>query len=448
MTLNTITLIRPNMGDWRSTDAFTPLALGILAARTPAGVEVRFYDERLEPIPADDQPDIAALSVETFTAHRAYTIADGYRSRGVTVILGGYHPTALPDEALQHADAVVIGDAEGCWEQLLADFQADRLEQRYSGGNARALETMLIDRTIFAGKRYVPIEVVQFTRGCRFACDFCSIHAFYGANLRTRPTADLYAELRTFNRRRLLFFADDNLFCSRERLAELLAMLVPLKLRWACQISIDASRDDDLLDQLKAAGCKAVLIGFESLEAANLKQMGKAWSKSDYKEVVRRLHQRSIAVYGTFVFGYDADTTESIERSLEFALDANLDIVNLNPLTPMPGSTLYKRLFDEGRLVEPDGRWWLNPDYRYGTPIFTPRGMSAEAMSEACYAAKRRFYEWRYIVRRAGQHLLRGNLFQAGIVALANIISRREVLAKQYRPFIGWKHGVNETHAS
>jgi radical SAM superfamily enzyme YgiQ (UPF0313 family) len=435
------------MGDWRSSDAFPPLALGILAARTPADVAVRLFDERIEAIPTDDNPDLAALSVETFTACRAYAIADAYRARGVPVVLGGYHPSALPDEALQHADAVVIGDAEGSWERLLEDFCHDRLQARYSGGNALALDDMRLNRRLFAGKPYVPIELLQYSRGCRFACDFCAIHAFYGNSLRVRPLASLQRELASLNRRRLLFFVDDNLFSSREHLMALLTTLTPLKLRWACQISIDAARDERLLDQLKAAGCKVALIGFESLEAANLKQMDKAWNRvgGDYPTVVRRLHARGIAVYGTFVFGYDADTPESIRHSLDFALKAGLDIVNLNPLTPTPGSALYQRLLHEGRLLQPDGKWWLNASYRYGTPIFTPRGMSAEVMNDTCFAAKQTFYAWRHIVRRVARPLFRGDFFQAGVVALANIISRREVLRKQNR-VLGGDGGGDNAH--
>ena len=171
-----LTLIRPNLGDYRSSDAMPPLAMGILAARAP-GWNVAFHDEKAEPLPNDDRPDLVALSVETFTARRAYAVADAYRQRGVPVVMGGYHPTFLPDEALQHADAVVIGDAEGAWERLLCDFKAGGLQPRYVGDRSAPLHDYRVERSIFRGKRYAPVELVQYGRGCRFACDFCSIHS-------------------------------------------------------------------------------------------------------------------------------------------------------------------------------------------------------------------------------------------------------------------------------
>jgi radical SAM superfamily enzyme YgiQ (UPF0313 family) len=425
------------MGDWRSSDAFTPLALAILAARTPTDVAVQLFDERLEAIPADDCPDLAAITVETFTARRAYEIADAYRARGVPVVLGGYHPTALPEEALRHADAVVIGDAEGSWEALIDDFRQDRLQRIYSGGNQRTLDDVRLDRSLFSGKRYAPVQLVQFGRGCRFVCDFCSIRTFYPDGTRVRPLASLLDELSKFDRRRLVFFVDDNLFSTRAELDALLTAITPLRLRWACQISIDAARDDALLDRLREAGCQLALIGFESLESVNLKQMSKPWNKvaGSYLEVVKKFHARGIALYGTFVFGYDHDTAESIRRSLDFALEARLDIANLNPLTPTPGSPLYERLRDEGRLVWQ--QWWTDPRYRYGAPIFMPRSISAEALAEECFNAKRKFYAWHRIATRIMRPALQLDAFQTGVVALANYISRQEIWRKQDRTLGG-----------
>ena len=427
-----LTLIRPNLGDYRSSDAMPPLAMGILAARA-SGWDVAFFDEKAEPLPLDDRPDLAALSVETFTARRAYAVADAYRARGVPVVLGGYHPTFLPDEALEHADAVVIGDAEGPWERLLQDFRQGRLERRYTGGNATALTDYRLDRSIYRGKRYAPAELVQYGRGCRFACDFCSIHSFYGSKLRMRPLDGLAREIEGLPKGRLLFFVDDNLFAGRQELLALLEALAPLKRRWSCQISIDVARDEALLDRLAEAGCAYVLIGFESLNPASLRQMGKRWNSvsGPYRSVVRALHARGIGIYGTFVFGYDADTADTIARTTDFALEARLEIANFNPLTPTPGSALYDRLLREGRLLSP--RWWLDPGYRYGDAIFEPRGMRADELAAGVFEARARFYSWRSI----GLRVLGGETpfspFHVGVTAAANIISRREIYNKQHR---------------
>jgi radical SAM superfamily enzyme YgiQ (UPF0313 family) len=427
-----IILIRPNMGDYRSTDAMPPLAMGILAARS-TGHQVRFFDDKTESIPANLEADLVALSVETFTARRAYQLADGYRQRGIPVVMGGYHPTFLPDESLLHADAVVSGDAEGAWESLLDDLSHGRLRRIYRGDNRAPLDGTRIDRSIFAGKRYAPIEVAQYGRGCRFVCEFCSIHQFYGSQVRTRPAEQFRAELESLDNRRLLFLVDDNLLSARADLDSLLDVLAPLRRRWACQISIDAASDPVLLDRLAEAGCCYVLIGFESLEAENLRQMHKPWNRvsGEYRKVVRELHARGIGVYGTFVFGYDHDTPDTIRRSLDFALEARLEIANFNPLTPTPGSGLYARLEAEGRLITP--RWWLDPAYRYGDPIFAPRLISPKQLVEDCFEAKRAFYAWAAIARRVLDNDIRFSWHSRTTTTVANLISRREVYRKQGR---------------
>lgn len=427
-----VVLIRPNMGDYRSTDAMPPLAMGILAARA-GNHSVTLIDDKVEPVPLELDADLVAMSVETFTAHRAYQLAAGYRAQGIRVVMGGYHPTLLPEEVLQHADAIVIGDAEGAWEALLADANNGVLQRRYQGDNQQSLADYRLDRSIFRNKRYAPIDLIQYGRGCRFACDFCSIHSFYGSTTRVRPVESLRAELEQLNRHRLLFFVDDNLFSSETNLHALLQAIRPLKLRWSCQISIDVARSPDMLDKLAEAGCIFVLIGFESMEPGNLRMMNKPWNSvsGSYKQVVRQLHQRGIGVYGTFVFGYDFDTPDTIKRSLEFALEAQLEIANFNPLTPTPGSPLYSRLRAEGRLLSPV--WWLDPEYRYGNPIFKPRAITPEQLAHGCFDARKQFYAWSSIARRVFMTDKPFALFGTSMTAIASVISRREIYRKQGR---------------
>lgn len=434
MKLESLTLIRANMGDYRSTDGLPPLSMAILAARTPPGIDVRLYDDKVEEIPEDDTPDLVAMTVETFTACRAYDIADRYRQRGIPVVMGGYHPSLLADEAMRHADAIVIGDAEGTWEQLLQDYQRGTMKPLYTGTNSRPMDDFVLDRSIFKGKKYAPVELVQYGRGCRFACEFCSIRAFYQDSIRRRSADSVADELLELNRRKLVFFVDDNLFNSRPALEQLCDAVKRVGIRWSCQITIDVARDDNLLDRMADAGCIFVLIGFESLSRDNLKQMGKRWNNvaGDYLSVVRKFHQRGMAVYGTFVFGYDSDSPDTIEQSLNFAMEANLEIANFNPLTPTPGTRLYNRLQAEQRLLSPE--WWLDPTYRYGDPIFVPKAMSPEVFAQKCFEAKRAFYSWRSIAKRILAFDAGFDMFRSGVVGLANVISRTEVLRKQYRP--------------
>ena len=438
--LRHVSFVRPNLGEGQPADAMTPLVFAILKARTPPGIATTVIDERVEPLRMAPT-DLVAMTVETFTARRAYEIAALYRRAGVPVVMGGHHPSMLPDEALRHADAVVVGDAEGAWERLLADASAGRLQRLYrskpgDGGPP------VYDRSVFAGKRYAPLSLVQVGRGCRFACDFCSIHAFYGKYRDQRDPLDVVAELGALPRRRLVFFVDDNLFESRASLEALLRAIAPLRRRWCCQITIDVARDEALLDLMAESGCVLALIGFESLDRASLVQMRKNWNHvaGSYEDVVRRFHRRGIMIYGTFVFGYDADTAGSFDGAADFAREQGFCIANFNPLTPMPGTALYDRLRREGRLLREE--WWLDPSYRYGEAIFTPRSMSTDELREGPMRARRRFYGWPSILSRAARGaVMWRDPFKVGTMLTGNWISRREIFRKQGRPLSAASRG-------
>lgn len=426
-----ITFVRPNMTDHQSMDAMEPLAFAILAGLTPPEVETVLYDERIEPVPYDEPTDLVALTIETYTARRAYQIAAAFRARGVPVVMGGYHATFLPDEVLQWADAVVIGDGEPVWAQVVRDAQAGTLQRRYQASEFQPLDGLYLDRSIFAGKRYAPAGLVQYGRGCRFACDFCSIYAFYGRNLRQRPIAETVAEIEALNRRHI-FIVDDNIFTNVEQAKALFRALIPLKIRWSCQVSIDVTHDVELLDLMAKSGCLTALIGFESLNAANLAQMKKKWNlkHQDYATSVRKLQDHGIMIYGTFVFGYDEDTPDSFAVSLDFALRSKFYLANFNPLTPTPGAALYDSLQKEKRLVY--DRWWLDPGFRYGYATFHPRGMTADQLTEGCFQTRQQFNTYASIFSRAMQPdtNCRGP-YRLGLHLASNVISRREIYRKQ-----------------
>lgn len=428
-----VTFLRPNLGLGPPHDAMAPLVFAILKGLTPDHIETHLIDERVEPF-APVRTDLVAITVETFTARRAYELADWYRARGVSVVMGGHHPSMCPDEAAAHADAVVVGDAEGVWPGLLEDAEAGRLKPRYTGGMGLVEgRPLTLDRSIWAGRKYAPIELVQAGRGCRFACDFCSIHAFYGTARAMRPPEEVAAEIATLPKKRMIFFTDDNLYWTRETFSALMTALAPLNRRWSCQITIDMARDDRLMAEMARAGCALVLIGFESLEPGNLKQMRKNWNRvgGAYEEVIARLHRHGIMVYGTFVFGYDADTSQAYDAAAEFAVGAGMAIANFNPLTPMPGTGLYDRLSRNGQLLRPD--WWTDPDYRYGDAIFTPRGMSPRALRDGAMRARARFYGTGSILSRAARGVRRWGPTPTALMLLANLVSRREIARKQSR---------------
>lgn len=425
-----IAFIRPSITGNRSFDAMEPLAFAILKGLTPDEVEVEMIDERLEPLPREIDADLVALTVETYTARRAYQIAAVCRGRGIPVVVGGYHPSFLPDESLGYADAVVVGDAESVWPRVVADARSGALSPIYRASELPSLAGLDFDRSIFRGKRYAPAVPVQYGRGCRFACDFCSIRAFYGSNVRQRPVEEVADEIRRLGRKYVLL-VDDNLFVDTDRALELFAALEPLGVRWGCQVSIDVARDDRVMDAMQRSGCVAALVGFESLDEENLSRMKKLWNLryGDYATAIRRFHERGIMVYGSFVFGYDNDTRDVFDRTAEFALATKLFLVNFSVLTPTPGTPLYDRLEGEGRLLADP--WWLDPGYRYGQATFEPAQMTATELAEGCLRARDRFFGWSSIARRAlNRRANSRGVARLGLYAAANVMAKRELANK------------------
>lgn len=426
-----VSFIRPNLSARRSVDALEPLCFAILKGLTPPDVECVLHDERLEDIPFDQPTDLVALTVETYTARRAYQIADEYRRRGVKVVIGGYHPTFLPEEGLEHADAVVQGDAEGAWERVLADARTGRVSGIYKAETLHPLKGLAYDRSIFAGKNYGPMRMVQYGRGCKWNCDFCSIRAFYGTSLRQRPVSELVAELEAMQPRHV-FLVDDNIFVDMARAKELFRALTPLRIQWSTQVSIDVAKDAELVDLMAKSGCTVITVGFESLDERSLQQMKKHWNTrfGGYDACVARLRDAGIMIYGTFLVGYDHDTPAAFDAAVEFAQKHRFMLGNFNPLTPMPGTPLLDRLTAEGRMIW--DKWWLAPGFKYGDATFHPKGMTADELTNGCFEARKKFYSPLSIARRMLDTKTNArSLFRVGLHLSTNFISRREILAKQ-----------------
>ncbi len=426
-----ITFIRPNMFAKRSSDAMEPLCFAVLKGLTPPDVETVLYDERLEPIPYDEPTDLVAITVETYTARRAYQIAAEYRRRGVQVVLGGYHPSFLPDEALQFADAVVVGDAEGVWQQVIDDARHRRLRETYRQEAFPSLDGSRPDRTIFQHKRYAPIGMLQYGRGCKYNCEFCSIRAFYGSSLRQRPVAEVVREIEEVGRKHV-FLVDDNIFVDIPKAKELFTALIPLKILWSCQVSIDVAQDRELVRLMQRSGCTTAVVGFESLSERNLQQMNKAWNRkhADYATSIKVFQDAGIMIYGTFVFGYDEDAVDSFDHAVEFAIENKFYLANFNPLTPTPQAPLLDRLRRENRLIY--DKWWLDPAYRYGQATFHPRGMTAEELTAGCCRARKQFNTSSSILRRAFDRRTNWRSpYRFGVYLLSNLISKREIRSKQ-----------------
>ncbi len=381
----------------------TPLALATLAALTPPDFEVGFSDDQVSPIDLENGfpgADLVAISVLSKTAHRAYEIADAFRLKGIPVVLGGIHPTVLPEEASAHADAVVIGEAELLWPRLLEDFRAHRLQKFYRQEEWVDMNRSPVPRReIFRphSGSYVPLDVVQTTRGCPFHCEFCTVHSIFGSPFRMRDIDKVIAEVEDLKRWGILL-ADDNVIGNVSYFQRLFTALAPLKIRWIGEASLAGLDQEQNLKILQRSGCKALFIGFESL-SPQLKTTGKTQNHPDqYRQIIRKLHDHGIIAYAAFMFGFDFDDPSIFERTVEFAVANKILLAQFAMLTPYPGTRFYSRLKAEGRLLR--DRWWLLPNQEILAPHFRPLGMEPERLREGWKWAWREFYSLSSIWKR------------------------------------------------
>ena len=382
----------------RTWQQMEPLMIATLKELTPDHVKTEFYDDRIELIDYETETDLVAISVEVYTARRAYQIAAKFQKRGIPVIMGGYHTTLCPDEVAEHADSILIGNAETVWKEIINDFEKGEYQKRYEG--ERTFLNITPDRSIYRDKKYSPLGVIETGRGCNHACEFCAITSSYNAHYHRRPIEDIVREIKETGKK-LFFFVDDNIVADHDYAIKLFKAIAPLNIKWTGQGTLTMAKDEELLKWMKKSGCQVILIGYESLEESNLEQMNKGWSsKLGYRnELTQRIHDYGINIYATFVFGFDNDTVETFDRTLEFALEHDFFFAAFNHLLPMPGTELYRRLKEEGRLI--DEKWWLNPEYRYGEIPFCPEKIDPELLADKCTEARREFFKLSSIFKRS-----------------------------------------------
>lgn len=378
------------------------LSLPLLAALTPIGHSLKIVDETFAPDNVQEDVDLVGITVMTDLAPRAYFLADRYRLRGVKVVMGGIHPTVLPAEALKHADCVILGEAEGSWARLLSDAASGQMRRLYRADRATDLKGMPFPRWDLyprpASRRCSPLaRGIETSRGCPYDCEFCSIGQVMGHRYRSRPIPEVIAEIASVNSPHL-FFVDDTLGLNPEAAKKLFAEMIPLRRLWVGEGTVSLAADPELLKLMRRSGCRALLVGFESVQKRVHNGMRKTKNlKIGFPEAMRRFHGEGIAVSGAFVFGFDHENKDVFDQTLEFCMKHRLDGAQLRILTPFPGTRLYARLSKERRLVAPD--WWLR-GHSSRAPLFRFKGMSEGELTEGLARLQKHIYSFEGIIRR------------------------------------------------
>ncbi|MGA2138215.1 MAG: radical SAM protein [Verrucomicrobiia bacterium] len=376
---------------------FSILPLTTVAALTPREHPVRIVDENVEALDFNADVDVVGVTFMTALAPRAYEIAREFQARGKVVVAGGYHATLCTQDVMPHFDAVVVGDAEGAWPQVLRDIEAGCLERAYRQTNQSAeLRPPVPRRDLLASnaKHYVTLHAVQTGRGCPHGCRYCSITTFHQRKHRQRPLADVLAELRGIPRN--FMFVDDNIISDRRYALELFGAMTPLRKRWVSQCSIEIADDPELLRMAYKAGCRGLFIGIESMNADNLAAMGKAFNNSaQYRDRLARIRRAGIGIIAGIIVGMDKDTVGVFERTLEFLDRTRIDSLQLNILTPLPGTPLFVDMEHSGRVADHN---WSHYDFRH--VVFRPANMTAQELQDGADWLYAQFYRLDRILLR------------------------------------------------
>lgn len=374
---------------------FSMLSSLTVAAAMPANVETRIIDEEVENIDYDTNADLIGISFMTFNAPRAYELGDKFRRElGKPVFFGGYHPTFLPNEAIQHADSVCIGEAENNVPHMIEDLMAGKLKPFYENGLADLRELRIPNRRLIRKSAYVIPDVIQATRGCPNKCKFCSITSFFKHNFRARPAEQVIEELRSL--RRDVMFLDDNMIADKDYARELFAKMIPLRKRWFGQCGINFAYDDELLRLASASGCRGMFIGLESLSQDNLTECRKNFNRArDYFRAIQRIHSKGIGVFAGMVFGMDEDQPDVFKNAIDFLRETKVDAIQATVFTPFPGTQLYGEFESQGRITTKD---WGMYDFKH--VVFDPLHMSPRTLKDGHDWVLTQFYSQKSVMRR------------------------------------------------
>ena len=382
---------------------FSTSGLQLLGALTPSRHFIKIVDETIgEKVDFAGDYDLVGISMMTTQSPRGYKIADEFRRRGVLVVGGGYHPSVLPDEALDHFDAINIGEAEYTWADLVSDAERKELKRIYQSEKlADMADIPWPRRDLVRDKRFGVKNFIQTSRGCPQKCSFCSIIKFFGYSYRCRPVDDVIAEIKHLKKTgalkwNMVYFSDDNIAGNPAYAKELFTALIPLKIKWGSQCSIAIARDDELLRLARESGCISLAIGFEAISEQSLIIANKNLGTVDgYKDAIAKIHRHKIAIFGLFIFGFDTDDSTVFDKTFAFIEDNHLEYAMFSVLTPLPGTGFYDEYKKSGRLLHEN---WADYDFQH--VVFTPAQMSVQELQDGRYNTAKKIHSLRSICKR------------------------------------------------
>lgn len=400
------------------------LALYILEGLTPCEHEVKIVEEEAEDIDLEYECNLVGISCMTANAPRAYELCHEFKKRGKTVVLGGVHPSILPDEALEHADCVVMGEAEGVWEQLLNDFLCDHLEKTYHDPKPDLGKYVPKDFSKIIKKGFFNVFPIMTTRGCPYNCDFCCVTNLFGKKIRHVPIENVVRDIQESGAKNFMFL-DDNIIGHPKYAKELFKAIKPLNIIWVGQASVSLLVKDDELMQLAAdSGCKALFFGIESVSEEQLQTMRKAFNEIKHMEdAFKKIKKMHILIHASMVFGFDNDTKEIFNDTVRFLIKNKVSTVSFNVLTPYPGTKIYNDLKRDNRLTTTDWRY-----YDHNTVVFKPKNMTPYELQMGKVNARKKFYTISSILKR-----LPGNLYNLVLYFATNYGHMKQVKAEGRR---------------
>jgi radical SAM superfamily enzyme YgiQ (UPF0313 family) len=406
------------------------MSLLILEALSDLGHQVRSVEEEVEPVPFDEDWDLVGITAMTATAHRAYDLARRFRKTGAKLVLGGIHPSVLPNEAAEHADAVVVGEAEGVWEKIIEDARHDQLHRIYSN-QFPDIQKIPIVRYKNSNQKFPPVfHPVVASRGCPQDCEFCSVTQMYGRRFRRLPVKRVIEQIRWRSSNNVMFL-DDNLAANRSWALELFESLKPYKLKIITQVPTSFILDDELFDASISAGLSAVFVGIETIDEAARTHLKKAVSIDEYKKAILRCRKAGVFFHAAFIFGMDSHDTSIFNRTLDFIMEQNIPSVSAYVLTPYPGTALFKRLRKQNRLLHQNWSY-----YDHLTPVFRPQRMSFEELTEGYLRFRQQLYSLKGILFRFPAQVL---IKPLAYIAMSLAFHRTTGLLKEhYKRYFDW----------